>query len=137
MSAGSITVECLGVRTDLSETMAWRLADSASNGPVLVGIRPHDLHLADEAPTQGPVVKARVDICEHTGTEVFATVDLGDAKLIARLPRSPVPVTGDVVSLAFNRDRVHLFDVETRMSLVRRQQEREKISVGQGEAASQ
>jgi len=77
-----------------------------------------------------------VDICEHTGTEVFATVDLDSAKVIARLPRSPIPQSGQRLQLAFNRDRVHLFDVDARTSLLRRTAEREKISVGPSEAGA-
>jgi multiple sugar transport system ATP-binding protein len=137
VSGGLTTVECLGVRVDLSAELGGRLLSTVASGPVVVGVRPHDLHLAGESPNEGPVLKGLVDICEHTGTEVFATVDLESMKLIARLPRSPVPQHGQLVELAFNKDRVHLFDAESRQSLMRRTPEREKISVGQGEAASQ
>ncbi len=136
-SGGSTAVECLGIRTDLTSELEGRLVDAASDGPVLVGLRPHDLHLAGDAKNESPVIKGQVDITEHTGTEVFATIEHDGTKLIARLPRSPVPQPGDVLDLSFNKDRVHLFDAETRKSLMRRAQEREKISIGQGEAASQ
>ncbi len=136
VSAGSIVVECLGVRTDLSSELAGRLDDSVKNGPVLVGVRPHDLHLSGESRSESPAIGGVVDICEHTGTEVFATVDLDSAKVIARLPRSPIPQSGQRLQLAFNRDRVHLFDVDARTSLLRRTAEREKISVGPSEAGA-
>jgi ABC-type sugar transport system ATPase subunit len=74
-------------------------------------------------------VQGLIDIVEHTGTEVFATIDVGDAKVIARLPRTPLPVRGQKVELAFNADRVLLFDVESRKSLLRRDSEREKVSI--------
>jgi multiple sugar transport system ATP-binding protein len=130
VSAGSIVVECLGVRTDLTSELAGHLDSSARNGPVLVGVRPHDLHPAGESRAESPAIRAAVDICEHTGTEVFATVELDSTKLVARLPRSPIPQSGQNLELAFTRDRVHLFDVDTRASLLRRKAEREKVSVG-------
>ncbi len=135
-SGGAMFVTCLGERTELTAEFEGRLTDSAAAGPVLVGFRPHDLHLARESKTDGPNIPGVVDITEHTGTEVFATVDHDGTKLIARLPRSPVPQHGDAIELAFNKDRLHLFDDATRNSLVRRKPERDKISIGQREAAS-
>ena len=134
IDGGQIVVECLGVRCDVSRELAGRLSATATNGPVLVGIRPHDLHLNGEAPSDGPAVEVLIDICEHTGTEIFATVELGDTKLIARLPRSPMPQAGQAVEVAFNKERLHLFDTTTRESLIERQAKREHISVGSPEA---
>ncbi|MFY9783341.1 MAG: ABC transporter ATP-binding protein [Acidimicrobiales bacterium] len=124
---GIATLECLGVKTPLSSHMAGRL--DASSGPVLVGIRPHDLHLAGESGLDSTSIPGAIDICEHTGTEVFATVDVQDLKVIARLPRSPMPQHGQRVDLVFDADRVLLFDETTRQSLLRRDSEREKVSV--------
>ena len=134
IDGGQIVVECLGVRCDVSRELAGRLSATATNGPVLVGIRPHDLHLNGEAPSDGPAVQVLIDICEHTGTEIFATVELGEMKLIARLPRSPMPQAGQAVEVAFNKERLHLFDTTTRESLIERQAKREHISVGSPEA---
>ena len=55
-------------------------------------------------PTRALGIPARVDVSEHTGTEVFATVDVGDIHVIARLPRAPIPEAGDRVELVFDRD---------------------------------
>jgi hypothetical protein len=52
------------------------------------------------------------------------------------LPRTPLPEHGQRVELVFDTDRVLLFDEETRKSLLRRNSEREKISVKQEEAAA-
>jgi multiple sugar transport system ATP-binding protein len=129
VSDGTIVIECLGVRTDVTFELAGRLGPAATNGPVLIGIRPHDLHLAGESSADGPKIKVVVDICEHTGTEIFATVELGEQHLIARLPRSPVPLAGQSLELTFNKDRLHLFDVTSRQSLMIRQPEREHVTV--------
>ncbi len=70
-----------------------------------------------------------IDITEHTGTEVFATVDIADRKLIARLPRTPLPQHGQKVALAFDPERLMLFDIDSQKSLLGRVAVREKISV--------
>jgi multiple sugar transport system ATP-binding protein len=128
-SNGVATLDCLGVTTPLSSMMAGRLDATSTSGPVLVGIRPHDLHLAGESGTDSSKIAGTIDITEHTGTEVFATVDVQDLKVIARLPRTPMPQHGQRVDLVFDTDRVLLFDESTRKSLLRRDSEREKVSV--------
>ncbi|MGH9019529.1 MAG: ABC transporter ATP-binding protein [Acidimicrobiales bacterium] len=126
-SGSTVTVEALGVTADVTDHVAGRLADGAASGPVLVGIRPHDLHQAFGAANESPRIPASVDVSEHTGTEVFATVDVGDLHVIARLPRAPIPAPGDRVELAFNRDGVHLFDPESKLTLLGRERQRERV----------
>jgi multiple sugar transport system ATP-binding protein len=136
-SGGQIIVECLGVRSDVTNELAGRLSSAATSGPVLVGIRPHDLHMKGESTTESTAVPVIVDICEHTGTEIFATVEFGETKLIARLPRSPMPQAGDGIEIAFNKERLHLFDVSSRESLLEREAQREHISVGSTEPVAE
>jgi ABC-type sugar transport system ATPase subunit len=119
----------MGVRADVTDRVAGRLADGVASGPVLVGIRPHDLHLASGAANESPRIAARVDVSEHTGTEVFATVDMGDIHAIARLPRAPIPEPGDRLELVFDRDSIHLFDPESKLSLLGRHRQRERVAV--------
>lgn len=129
MIEGVATVSCLGVSVALSAQMRGRL-NATTSGPVLVGVRPHDLHLAGERSDESAAVAGVIDITEHTGTEVFATVDVPDQKVIARLARSPLPQHGQPVQLAFDPGRILLFDVESKKSLFGRNSERERISVG-------
>ena len=124
------TVSFAGATVPLSPTLKGRLLDTVRSGPVLVGVRPHDLHLAGERADEGAVISGVVDITEHTGTEVFATVDLAEQKVIARLPRTPLPSHGQRVDLAFNPERIALFDVESKSTVLGRKSERESISVG-------
>ena len=134
LSGGSVTIEVLGVRADVTDHVAGRLAERAQSGPVLVGIRPHDLLPAAGGAGESPRIPAVVDISEHTGTEVFATMDVGDVRVIARLPRSPIPEPGDRVELAFRRDGVHLFDAQSQLSLLNRTRERERAATPAGSA---
>src|SRR5580693_2031469 len=137
VTGGQIFVECLGVRCDVSHELAGRLAATVTNGPVLVGIRPHDLHVKGEAPSDGPTFQVIVDISEHTGTEIFATVEIGEVKLIARLPRTPMPQPGQKIDVAFNKERLHLFDVTSKESLLTRDAAREHVSVGSPEPVAE
>ncbi len=136
VSGGTVSVEVLGVQADLTDRATGRLAGRAASGPVLVGIRPHDLHLAAGGANESPRVAARVDVSEHTGTEVFATVDVGEIHVIARLPRAPIPERGERVELVFDRDCIHLFDPESKLSLLGRHRQRERVAV-QAESSQQ
>ena len=129
-SHSQASVTCLGVATALTPKIAGRLGAHMANGPVLVGVRPHDLQLAGAGGGESSPVSGVIDITEHTGTEVFATVDLPDQKVIARLPRAPLPQHGQSVRLSFNPERILLFDAETKRSLLGRNSVRERISVG-------
>jgi multiple sugar transport system ATP-binding protein len=134
-SSVDASLDFLGTRIQLPSELRARLLPGVENGPVLVGIRPHDLQLAGD--DQVVRVDGVVDICEHTGTEVFATVEIGDRKMIARLPRSPVPHQRQRLSLSFKPDRLYIFDVATQANLLRRNSEREVASIGQKGAVSQ
>ncbi len=130
-----MTIEVLGVKSAVTPKLASRLDAPREGGSVLVGIRPHDLELARTDEEGVACVEGIVDITEHTGTEVFATVDVKDKKVIARLPRAPQFEHGDRVKLGFHIDNVVLFDETTQASLLRRTQEREKVSVAPGATA--
>ena len=119
-SGDSCTVEVLGVRADVSERVAGRLREGVVSGPVLVGIRPHDLFPATGSTGESPAISATVDISEHTGAEVFATMETGPSRVVARLPRVPTPDRGERVDLAFRAGAVHLFDRDTQLSLLDR-----------------
>ncbi len=117
----------LGVKSPVSAALAGRLDAPRDGGPVLVGIRPHDLELAGEQADGLTCVDGVVDISEHTGTEVFANVDVNETRVIARLPRSPIYERGCRVRLGFHTDNVVIFDESTHQSLLRRTTEREKV----------
>ena len=134
-TSGAMTIEVLGVKSAVTPKLASRLDAPREGGSVLVGIRPHDLELARTDEEGVACVEGIVDITEHTGTEVFATVDVKDKKVIARLPRAPQFEHGDRVKLGFHIDNVVLFDETTQASLLRRTQEREKVSVAPGATA--
>ena len=110
-------VSLLGINCRLPTTTRPRLLAAGSNH-VLVGIRPHDLHLSGERPDDTASFGTVVEMCEHTGTELFATVERQHTTLVARLPRSPLRRAGDVIDVAFDPRHIYLFDAETGMNLL-------------------
>jgi multiple sugar transport system ATP-binding protein len=86
---------------------------------VIFGIRPEDIHDVDYQPGGiiPSVVEANVDVVEQMGNEMILYLEDGGKSYIARTdPRTRAHI-GQRLGLAFNMDNIHLFDVETELSL--------------------
>jgi multiple sugar transport system ATP-binding protein len=123
-------------------------AELPSRGPVIVGIRPSDLELAEFADDSSPRISARLEIVENLGAEIHAIfpidaprVDVeavrkaaagqgeaGDDQLLADerslftaavAARRPL-TPGETVELALDPDRLYVFDPESGLALGRR-----------------
>lgn len=110
--SGSTTIECLGATFSLPPGRASALVQSVGS-EIKVGLRPDDIHLAVDATQASPRFHGTVDVCEHTGTDVFATVDVKGEKVMAKLPRSIMPRPGDGLEVCFDPNDVYLFDPAT------------------------
>ncbi|HOA97576.1 MAG TPA: sn-glycerol-3-phosphate ABC transporter ATP-binding protein UgpC [Acetivibrio saccincola] len=105
----------------LPEGKAKRLLASEYIGKeVVMGIRPENLH--DEAvyleSMSDSVVTARVEVVEMLGSETLLYVLVDDADFIARVnPRTKAKV-GDIIKIAFDANKVHLFDKETEKTIM-------------------
>jgi multiple sugar transport system ATP-binding protein len=85
------------------------------NGRVVLGIRPEDVAVAPagEGDMQGDVYAV-----ELTGEAILATVTVGNARLIARAPRSWRGSFGTPIGLRVDPTRFHCFDAATGRRLV-------------------
>lgn len=86
---------------------------------IIFGIRPEDLHdLEYQPPGITPAnIEARVDVIEQMGHEVIIHLEEADSSFIARTdPRTRTHV-GDRMGMVVNMDNMHLFDVDTELSL--------------------
>lgn len=105
----------------LPEGKAKRLLASEYIGKeVVMGIRPENLH--DEAvyleSMSDSVVTARVEVVEMLGSETLLYVLVDDVDFIARVnPRTKAKV-GDIIKIAFDANKVHLFDKETEKTIM-------------------
>jgi multiple sugar transport system ATP-binding protein len=90
-------------------------AISGEPRPVVVGIRPEDLYLADGAgaPDARFDLRVQLEVVEPMGNEVFLYAGLGDTEVVARVAPQPLPRPGEPVTLALDPARLHFFDPDS------------------------
>jgi multiple sugar transport system ATP-binding protein len=88
--------------------------DGKRGSDVLLGVRPEDLYTADEAGTELPgAIGATVRVTEPLGDSLLLECAVGgDTLKIHSSPRSGIR-HGDTVELAYDPERLHVFDAET------------------------
>ncbi|MBL0058892.1 MAG: sn-glycerol-3-phosphate ABC transporter ATP-binding protein UgpC [Elusimicrobia bacterium] len=89
---------------------------------VYFGIRPEDLY--DRLFYNYPVlekssVKAVVDVVEPMGSEVYLYLKAGTVDLVVRVPSYVKAEAGKQMELVFNLERMHLFDIQTGLALLK------------------
>jgi sn-glycerol 3-phosphate transport system ATP-binding protein len=95
---------------------------TAKNGPVLAGIRPEALRLADSG------IAAQVTHAEYLGADTVVACRVGtDGKLLARLPGRVVVPDGETVHFAFDHTDLHLFDAANGRRIPETAEQREKV----------
>ena len=86
---------------------------------VILGIRPEDIHDTNFLP-QGIIpanLSTTVEVVEQMGNEVIIYMESGGKNFIARTdPRTGATVGGEL-GVTFNLDNIHLFDVNSELSL--------------------
>ncbi|MFQ3565423.1 MAG: sn-glycerol-3-phosphate ABC transporter ATP-binding protein UgpC [Aggregatilineales bacterium] len=86
---------------------------------VIVGIRPEDIHDVDYQPAgiTPAIIEANVDVVEQMGNEMILYLEDQGKSFIARTdPRTRARV-GQRLGVALNLDNLHVFDVDTELSL--------------------
>ncbi len=115
----------------LPASFAHALDRRGAERPVILGIRPEHVHLADGAAAavapnvgvgtpsgDGRVFRARIESSEPLGSETFLFACAGDHEFTARgAGGSGGPQPGRDALLAIDAEHVHLFDPETGESL--------------------
>jgi len=87
---------------------------------VVFGIRPENIHDEEQYIEQmpGSLLEATVDVIEMLGSETLLFMRVGDINLTARVnPRIQVKV-GDVIKIALDTSKAHLFDKETEQVII-------------------
>lgn len=81
----------------------------------VMGIRPECIH--DEPlfvnAAENSVIDAKVDIAEMMGSEIFLYLDCAGKKFTAKVPSRSTARSDDVLKVAFDNHKLHLFDKET------------------------
>ncbi|RKD32735.1 ABC transporter ATP-binding protein [Thermohalobacter berrensis] len=87
---------------------------------VILGIRPEDIHSEKVfiESSKDSVVNAYVDVTEMMGSETYLYLDIEGNNVIARVDARTKVNPGDKIELAFDKNRMHLFDKDTEMAIV-------------------
>ena len=103
----------------LDATSPYRKAASSGGKAVLLGIRPPDLMLEPDDgkdPAKGKL-RAKVEVREPMGAEVFLHLDSVCGSLVARVDSQCAYRAGDAVTVAIPDQHIHLFDADTQRNL--------------------
>ena len=87
--------------------------------PVIMGLRPEDVYNPAFVPTgiHAAPIDAKVDVTELMGNEISLYLVAGQDNIVARVdPRTDFRM-GDKVQIAFNMDKIHLFDPDTEKAI--------------------
>jgi multiple sugar transport system ATP-binding protein len=112
-SGDDMYVDAGSFRLKVTPSIKARMKDGAGK-KIVFGIRPEDIYFPGfMSPGIAAVeVESMVDVTELMGNEIFLYLMTGDQPYIARVdPRAHVRV-GEKVKMAFNADKVHMFDAE-------------------------
>ena len=86
---------------------------------IVFGVRPE--HISDEERflNENPdsIVDVQIDMTELMGSETYLYAKCEDINLVARVDPTTKAKMGDTVKVAFNLNKVHIFDKETTLTL--------------------
>ncbi|UCB46058.1 MAG: sn-glycerol-3-phosphate ABC transporter ATP-binding protein UgpC [Spirochaetota bacterium] len=85
---------------------------------VTFGFRPSDL--IDESIAKdkaGRYIKAKVEVIEPLGSEIFLYMSAGKDNFVARVPHQFRTKIGDEVGFTVDMDKSHVFDIDTEMAI--------------------
>ncbi|HEY4162179.1 MAG TPA: TOBE domain-containing protein, partial [Dongiaceae bacterium] len=101
-ASGGLSIEANGSRLPVAGK------HEVSDGqPVVYGIRPEHLELADDG------FPAKVAVVEPTGSETMVVLRLGEEEIVALFRERHTFAPGQTIHLRPRREQAHLFDGET------------------------
>ena len=87
---------------------------------VIVGIRPEDIHDDEAFISSRPeaVCNANVEVTEMMGAETYLYLELAGEQFTARVNQRSTAKIGDTIKVAFETNKIHIFDKDTEMAIV-------------------
>ena len=88
---------------------------------VVMGIRPEDIHDDEAFLSTYPdaVVDAYVDVTEMMGAETYLYLVINNAPCVARVNQRTATKEDDTIKVGFDCNRIHFFDKETELSILK------------------
>ena len=82
---------------------------------IIMGIRPEGIHdeqrIIDEMPESA--IETTIDVTELMGAEIHLYLTVDEQTVVARVASTSKARAGDVIKVAFDMNRVHIFDKDT------------------------
>jgi multiple sugar transport system ATP-binding protein len=116
---GEMYVDSGTVRMRIPQGEVEQIGQEHIGREVIFGVRPEDIHHPQYTPAgvNQQLVEALVDVTELMGNEIFVYLQAADQSFIARVdPRADLRA-GDKVQMAFNADKIHIFDRTTEKNI--------------------
>jgi len=87
---------------------------------VILGIRPESIHDEEAYISSMPdsLVDVSVELTELMGAETYLYLKAGESNLVARVSPRTTAKHGDKIKVAFDANKIHLFDKETELSII-------------------
>ncbi len=87
---------------------------------VIVGIRPEDIHDDEAFISSRPeaVCNAYDEVTEMMGAETYLYLELAGEQFTARVNQRSTAKIGDTIKVAFETNKIHIFDKDTEMAIV-------------------
>jgi len=85
-----------------------------------MGIRPENIH-EDEAHISAmsdSLVDVEIDLTEMMGAETYIYMKVGEKPFTSRINRRTTAQAGDKIKVAFDSNKIHLFDPETELAII-------------------
>ncbi|MBK7378085.1 MAG: sn-glycerol-3-phosphate ABC transporter ATP-binding protein UgpC [Ignavibacteriales bacterium] len=83
------------------------------NKKITIGIRPEDFFLEHDKQAVSNVINVYIELIEPMGNEMFVHFSIDGNKCVARISPTDKIKESDKVTLAFNLEKLKIFDVET------------------------
>nr|WP_316614669.1 ATP-binding cassette domain-containing protein [uncultured Ruminococcus sp.] len=88
---------------------------------VRFGIRPEHIHdepeFLEKCEGKNGVINANVVVTELMGAEIYLYVNIGGTQVTARVEPTSTAKPGDYIDVAFDLERIHIFDKDTEMTI--------------------
>ena len=111
----NVTINCAGVDIPRPPAKAKKLIEGGYDGKtVTFGIRPEDVYDSEMfIETAKASFEATVKVYELLGAEVYLYFELDEFPITARVDPRTTARPGDTIKVAFDVEKIHVFDKET------------------------
>ena len=123
---GTVVINCRDTDTPVKEVVSvknprefMQVLEKYVDKDVILGIRPEHIHdepkLIEEF--KAGIVDAKVEITELMGAETYLYLDSEGHNMIARVAPETTAKSGDEIQVAFEPNKIHLFDKDTEQAI--------------------